>query len=72
MRGEGQIVGADSAVDGVMRACPSTIRAFLDFHMNCVGCPVGPFHTVRDACREYDVDLEAFLAALEAARRTAC
>lgn len=62
-------LAADSVVDAVMRAWPSTIRVFLDFHVDCVGCPVAPFHTVREACREYHVDLEAFLAALENARR---
>jgi hypothetical protein len=32
-----------------------------------MGCPIGCFHTVADACREHHVDLELFLPALNAA-----
>jgi len=54
----------DSRVDGVMRGWPATIRVFLDFRMQCVGCPIGAFHTVEDACRAHGVDGKGFLAAL--------
>jgi hybrid cluster-associated redox disulfide protein len=69
MRDVSQTVRADSVVDDVMRTWPSTIRAFLDFHMGCVGCPVGPFHTIRESCRAHGIDTEAFLAAVETMRR---
>jgi len=49
-------------VDDVMRRSPATIRVFLNHAMHCVGCPIGCFHTVADACREHDVDLAVFLA----------
>jgi hybrid cluster-associated redox disulfide protein len=59
-------------VDDVMSRWPSTIRVFLRYRMGCVGCPIGCFHTVADACREHAVDCGAFLAdlrtAVEAAR----
>ena len=54
-------------VDDVMRRWPATIRAFLNHGMYCVGCPIGCFHTVDDACREHGVDHAGFLADLEAA-----
>ncbi len=57
----------DSLVDNVMREWPATIRAFLDFRMACVGCPIACFHTVADACREHGVDASRFLQALRAA-----
>jgi hybrid cluster-associated redox disulfide protein len=53
-------------VDDVMRRWPATIRAFLDFGMRCVGCPIAGFHTVDDACREHGVDREVFLGSLRA------
>jgi hybrid cluster-associated redox disulfide protein len=53
-------------VDDVMRRWPRTIRVFLDFRFQCVGCPIGCFHTVEDACREHHTDLDEFLAALNA------
>ena len=51
-------------VDEVMRSHPTTIHVFLDFKMNCVGCPIGTFHTVMDACVEHGVSLDAFLQAV--------
>ena len=56
----------DSLVDDVMRQWPATIRAFLDYRMRCVGCPIACFHTVADAAREHGVDGAGFLAALRA------
>jgi hybrid cluster-associated redox disulfide protein len=52
---------ADMAVDEVMRRWPSTIRAFLDFRMRCVGCPIAAFHSVDEACEEHDIDADVFL-----------
>ncbi|UVO38933.1 DUF1858 domain-containing protein [Bradyrhizobium arachidis] len=56
--------GPDDLVDEVMRSHPATIRAFLDFRMSCVGCPIACFHTVLDACVEHGVDCNEFLRAL--------
>jgi hypothetical protein len=32
--------------------------------MHCIGCPIGQFHTVAEACTAHDRDLVAFLYAL--------
>lgn len=60
-------IETDSLVDDIMRHFPATIRVFIDFRMNCVGCPIASFHTVNDSCREHGVDEAAFLRALIAA-----
>ncbi len=52
-----------------MRVHKQTIQVFLKHRMLCVGCPIGRIHTVRDACREHDVPLDAFLGELRAAAR---
>ena len=62
-------IETQTLVDDVMRDAPETIRTFLEFRMKCVGCPIGCFHTVEDACREHDVELGRFLAALRHAAR---
>ena len=49
------------SMDEIMRAWPATIRVILRHHMLCVGCPVAPFHTVADACREHGVDKTLFV-----------
>ena len=57
-------VGRDYLADDVMRQWPATIAIFLEFKMKCVGCPIGRFHTIADACREHNVDIIYFLARL--------
>lgn len=59
-------IEATDLVDDVMRQFPATIRVFLDFKMGCVGCPIGVFHSVDDACREHGVARDTFLPALRA------
>jgi hybrid cluster-associated redox disulfide protein len=59
-------IAPDALVDDVMRRWPATIRAFLDHRMLCVGCPIGHFHTVEDACREHGVDAAQFMRTLRA------
>ncbi|MFO1148060.1 MAG: DUF1858 domain-containing protein [Alsobacter sp.] len=54
----------DLLVDDVMRLWPETIRVFLNYRFGCIGCPIGSFHTVREACHEHQVEVGGFLSAL--------
>ena len=60
----------DMPVDEIMRRWPATIRLFLRYRMLCVGCPIGVFHTVTDACDAHGVDRDALEAELLAASRS--
>ena len=51
-------------VDDVMSRWPSAIRVLLDYKMGCVGCPIGTFHSVDEACHEHGVDRDSFMTAL--------
>lgn len=57
----------DMSMDAIMRAWPATIRVVLRHRMLCVGCPVAPFHTIGDACREHHVEEAAFRIEIAAA-----
>lgn len=57
----------DTPVEEVMRCFPATIAVFLRHRMHCVGCAVGPFHTVSDASHEYGLAAAALLGELRAA-----
>jgi hybrid cluster-associated redox disulfide protein len=57
----------DLSLDILMSVWPQTIAVFLRYKMLCIGCMVGPFHTVIDACIAYDLDELAFRAELRAA-----
>ena len=54
----------DLTLDEVMKIWPQTISVFLRHKMLCVGCLVNPFHTIEDACVEYELDEENFRAEL--------
>jgi hybrid cluster-associated redox disulfide protein len=50
----------DLSVDHLMRTWPELVSVFVRRRMLCVGCPIGPFHTVADACREHFLDEGTF------------
>lgn len=50
----------DLSVDDVMRFWPDTVGVFIKHGTLCIGCPVGSFHTIVDACREHSLDEGAF------------
>lgn len=56
-------------VDEIMRRWPTTIRVFINNRMLCIGCPIGIFHTVKDACEAHDRDEENVTRELLAAMR---
>ncbi len=59
----------DMPLTDLMTRWPETVPVFMRHRMHCVGCLVSPFHTIVDACREYDLDHETFVSELlEAAR----
>ena len=51
-------------VDEIMRRWPITIRVMMRNEMLCIGCPIGIFHTVSDACEAYRVDRESLVKEL--------
>ncbi len=54
----------DTPVEDVMRRFPATIAVFMRRRMHCIGCAIGPFHTVEDAASEYHAEPEALLREL--------
>lgn len=62
-------IDPDMTVDEIMRRWPATIHVMIRHGMLCVGCPIGTFHTVTDACAAHGVDEAAFSAELLDAMR---
>ena len=56
----------DLALEDLMSKCLEVVPVFLRHEMLCVGCFIGPFHTVIHACAEYGLDIDAFYAELAA------
>lgn len=60
------VLDPDMPVDEIMRRWPATVRVVMRNRMLCVGCPIGSFHTVAEACAEHGVNEEQFVAELMA------
>lgn len=60
-------IALDTPVEEVMRRFPATIAVFLRHRMHCVGCAVGPLHTVADSIREYGLVAATLIDELRAA-----
>ena len=61
----------DMSVDEIMRRWPATIRVMMRNGMLCIGCPIGVFHTVSDACAAHGLDEDSFVGELLEALRSA-
>jgi hybrid cluster-associated redox disulfide protein len=57
----------DMPMDEILRRWPTAMRVLIDHDMLCIGCPIGPFHSVPEACAAHDVDEAAFVEALATA-----
>ncbi|SHH48591.1 DUF1858 domain-containing protein [Cognatishimia maritima] len=54
----------DLPLSEIMSRWPQTIAVFNRHKMLCVGCLISPFHTIADACVEYSLDDDVFVAEL--------
>lgn len=61
-----RLYNPDLSLEDLMATWPETIAVFKRHKMLCVGCLVAPFHTVTDACLEYELSIDAFYEELAA------
>lgn len=57
----------DLTLDVLFRTWPMVTEVFIAHRMLCPCCPIAPFHTVIDACVEYQLDENEFRASLRRA-----
>lgn len=54
----------DLSVKEIMDRWPQTAGTFIAHRMHCVGCPIGPFHTLSDAAEEHRLDVDELTEAI--------
>ncbi|MBE9639194.1 MULTISPECIES: DUF1858 domain-containing protein [Salipiger] len=64
MRRRPNIDDVDLTLADLFALWPEAARPFLDLGMLCPGCPIAPFHTIMDSCREYGLDEDTFRNAI--------
>lgn len=57
-------VEPSATVAQLLERHPVTIRVFIGHRMACIGCAIGPYHTVEEACAEYDLPISTFMREL--------
>ena len=61
---EERLADPELSVDEIMRRWPATIGVMIRNRFLCIGCPIGPLHTVAEACLAHGVDEAVFRAEL--------
>lgn len=56
----------DSIIGDILNMDPTVAPFFIDMGMHCLGCPSARGETVEQACMVHGVDVDAFLAAVNA------
>jgi hybrid cluster-associated redox disulfide protein len=57
-------LSSEQTIEKILAFWPETIPVFIRFHMLCIGCPIAPFHNLRDACQAHEINLETVDAAV--------
>ena len=61
---------ADMTVVEVLEKWPGTVSVFQELKTACVGCAMAPYDTLADVAREYDINLNDIMMALQGAVST--
>ena len=51
-------------VADLLAAYPRVATLFVELRLDCIGCSMSRFCTLADLCRDYEMELEALLAAI--------
>jgi hybrid cluster-associated redox disulfide protein len=62
-----ELISGEMVVEQVANRHPETIKIFVRYSLHCIGCAIGPFHTIDQVAAENQLDLEQFLADLNGA-----
>ena len=59
-------VTKDTVIAEIMQNAPDTMPVFQSIGMHCMGCAMASGENVEQACAAHDVDVDAFVAKLNA------
>lgn len=65
------LIDAKAIVSDVLNRHPSTMRVFIDHGMACIGCVIAPYHTIDEACAEYNLAVEGVMREMAKAIKNA-
>lgn len=56
---------SDMTLDKILSVFPQAAQHLSSLGLACVGCPMAPFETPRDAAQAYDIPLKKIIAPFE-------
>jgi len=59
-------VTKDTIISDIMKAAPESTPLFQEIGMHCLGCAMSSGETLEQACGVHGVDVDGFLAKLNA------
>lgn len=65
------LIDTTAMVSDVLNRHPSTMRVFIGHGMACIGCVIAPYHTIEDACAEYNLEVDSVMREMRHAVGTA-
>lgn len=54
-----------TTIDELVEKWPQVIPLFIQYQMACIGCSMAAFDTLEEASRNYQIDPQRFIEALE-------
>jgi hydroxylamine reductase len=51
----------DNSLGEVLRKHPKTLLVFMDYGLNCAGCPLSQSETIKEAAEAHQLDLAKLL-----------
>lgn len=61
-----KMIDCNSVVSEILEKYPDTLPVFMEWKLDCLGCAMSTFCSVQDVADDYHIDLQPFLAALQA------
>lgn len=59
------IINAGTRISDLLDAYPKTAEVFIQAKMACVGCEAEKFHTLKDAARYYNIDINTLVTEIK-------
>ena len=56
----------DTIIADILTLAPDAVPLLAEVGMHCLGCPKAKSETLGEACESHDVDVDAFLAKVNA------
>ena len=55
------LINSKATIADLLSRHPTAIRVFIDHRMACIGCAIAAYHTIEEACAEYNLEINSII-----------